>query len=347
MKTTINKSPLPLLESPRIQQLQLDKSGCKVYKIVLNAELHAVKHQQQENLMSARVVGYLLIEFYSQPDIFNDVARITLISWLTNLCEGKSQHEVIYGNGKHCRDKFLRLFRISTAQYPEPSSHPSRPSFDSLEDMITDSMDYQASMKALARDGYQCLLTGMIDRTSYINCVGLQAKAEHEKLPLGRLEVAHILNEPTTQGTNPEGDSNVNKTYFTASALGILESFGFSEFSDKFNKSEGIHEVWNLLSLEHNVHQRFDNFELWFEATEEPHCYKVCFFDELDRVSFMSKSSRLCTDPFVVDFSSKDELLPPPHPSLLALHATCARVAHMSGAAEFFDHIEWDAEEAN
>ncbi|KAF8130726.1 hypothetical protein EV363DRAFT_1450500 [Boletus edulis] len=313
MKTTITKSPLPLLESPQIQQLQLDKSGRKAYKIVLNAELHAVKHQQQENLMSARVVGYLLIEFYSQPDIFNDVARTTLISWLTNLCEGKSQHEVIYGNGKHCRDKFLRLFRISTAQYPVPSSHPSRPSFDSLEDMIRHSMgnDYQACMKA---------------------------KAEREKLPLARLEVAHILNEPTTQGNDPEGDSS--------SALAILESFGFSEFSDKFNKSEGIHEVWNLLSLEHNVHQRFDNFELWFEATEELHCYKVCFSDEQDRVSFMSKSSRLCIDSFVVDFSSKDEQLTPPHPSLLALHATCARVAHMSGATEFFDQIEWDAEEA-
>ncbi|KAF8120382.1 hypothetical protein EV363DRAFT_1190685, partial [Boletus edulis] len=232
--------------------------------------------------------------------------------------------------------------RISTAQYPVPSSHPSQPSFDSLEDMIRDSMgnDYQACMKvcALARDGYQCLLTGMIDHTSYIKCVGLQAKAEHEKLPLARLEVAHILNEPTTQGNDPEGDSS--------SALAILESFGFSEFSDKFNKSEGIHEVWNLLSLEHNVHQRFDNFELWFEATEELHCYKVCFSDEQDRVSFTSKSSRLCIDSFVVDFSSKDEQLPPPHPLLLALHATCARVAHMSGATEFFDQIEWDAEEA-
>lgn len=34
-----------------------------------------------------------------------------------------------------------------------------------------------------------------------------------------------------------------------------------------------------------------------------------------------------------------------PDSGLLALHAVCARVAHMSGAAEYFDELEWDREE--
>jgi hypothetical protein len=34
-----------------------------------------------------------------------------------------------------------------------------------------------------------------------------------------------------------------------------------------------------------------------------------------------------------------------PHPDLIALHAACARVAHMSGAAEYFDRFERDVEE--
>ena len=47
----------------------------------------------------------------------------------------------------------------------------------------------------------------------------------------------------------------------------------------------------------------------------------------------------------VVEFSSRHERVPPPDPYLLALHAVCARVAHMSGATGFFDKLGWDAEE--
>jgi hypothetical protein len=41
--------------------------------------------------------------------------------------------------------------------------------------------------------------------------------------------------------------------------------------------------------------------------------------------------------PMVVEFTSEVEGVPLPDPLLLVLHATCARVAHMSGAAGFFD----------
>ena len=47
--------------------------------------------------------------------------------------------------------------------------------------------------------------------------------------------------------------------------------------------------------------------------------------------------------PMVVELTSRFGEAPPPDPLLLALHAICARVAHMSGAAEFFN--QRDAEE--
>ena len=49
--------------------------------------------------------------------------------------------------------------------------------------------------------------------------------------------------------------------------------------------------------------------------------------------------------PMVVEFTSNYKEAPPPDPQLLALHGTCARVAHMSGAAEYFDKLDWDREE--
>ena len=49
--------------------------------------------------------------------------------------------------------------------------------------------------------------------------------------------------------------------------------------------------------------------------------------------------------PMVVEFTSEVEGVQLPDPLLLVLHATCTRGAHMSGAAEFFDQLECDAEE--
>ena len=46
-----------------------------------------------------------------------------------------------------------------------------------------------------------------------------------------------------------------------------------------------------------------------------------------------------------VTFSSNNPDARLPNPKLLALHAACARVAHMSGAAEAFDELECDVED--
>jgi len=46
-----------------------------------------------------------------------------------------------------------------------------------------------------------------------------------------------------------------------------------------------------------------------------------------------------------VTFSPDDNNARPPGPQLLALHAACAQVVRMPGAAEFFDELERDVEE--
>jgi hypothetical protein len=43
--------------------------------------------------------------------------------------------------------------------------------------------------------------------------------------------------------------------------------------------------------------------------------------------------------------SSNPTALPVPSPELLALHAACAKVAHLSGAGEYIDKLDRDAEE--
>ena len=82
-----------------------------------------------------------------------------------------------------------------------------------------------------------------------------------------------------------------------------------------------------------------------------PNRYKVCVFHESDegyihRV-FVGPKDHVDGAPMVVEFASGYQEAPPPDPQLLALHATCARVAHMSGAAQFFNQLQWDAEETD
>lgn len=48
--------------------------------------------------------------------------------------------------------------------------------------------------------------------------------------------------------------------------------------------------------------------------------------------------------PTTVKFVSADETIPLPSPQYLALHALCARVAHLSGAAEYIESFYKDME---
>ena len=62
--------------------------------------------------------------------------------------------------------------------------------------------------------------------------------------------------------------------------------------------------------------------------------------------NFLRPEPHIDGAPMVVDFTSRVENAPPPPDHrLLALHAACARVAHMSGAAQFFDQVDRDVEE--
>ena len=145
--------------------------------------------------------------------------------------------------------------------------------------------------QALARDGYRCVITGIFNKASvkrYPNLVQRNATV----LPL---ETAHIFNESMMQGIDPavredSQDKLLNKVLFyqwrsnslsysptiqtrtAAGALSILESFGFSKLTNAFKEARGVHKVWNLVTLQHDLHSLFDTLELWFEHTE-----KVCY----------------------------------------------------------------------
>lgn len=104
-----------------------------------------------------------------------------------------------------------------------------------------------------------------------------------------------------------------------------------------------------------NAHELFDGLDLWFEATVRvlrvwlgsisltsrlqnvPNTYKVCS-------SHPANLRVFSPIPTEVTFKSTDSLIPLPNAHYLKVHAACAKVAHLSGAAEYLETIldEWE-----
>jgi len=129
--------------------------------------------------------------------------------------------------------------------------------------------------------------------------------------------------------------------------MSILTLFGLEDLVETLLAKNGVHCLENLLSLDPNCHADFDNLDLWFEHTATPHRYQVCVADSVQEF-YLERFNHLESDNFgrlFVTFSRTDERQEYPHPRLLGLHAACARVAHMSGAAEAIDKVERDLED--
>ncbi|KAG7085672.1 hypothetical protein E1B28_003217 [Marasmius oreades] len=94
------------------------------------------------------------------------------------------------------------------------------------------------------------------------------------------------------------------------------------------------------MTMEFNVHDAFDRLYLWFEATEIENCYNV-----VDVMGLKPLPEKITfTRPAILSPGFHKES-PFPSPELLALHASCAKVAHLSGAGEYLDELDEDLDE--
>lgn len=51
---------------------------------------------------------------------------------------------------------------------------------------------------------------------------------------------------------------------YAASVLAVLKRFGYDV--ESLNGAK-VHSLFNIMTMEHNVHDSFDRLELWFERT--------------------------------------------------------------------------------
>ncbi|KII93031.1 hypothetical protein PLICRDRAFT_672317 [Plicaturopsis crispa FD-325 SS-3] len=188
-----------------------------------------------------------------------------------------------------------------------------------------------ASASALERDSYRCLVTGKYDALAAKRGVPL---SEIQKFGSAvNTECAHIVPASTYFNLGASDPDKASKRDYAASVLAVLQRFGYNV--DQLN-GEKVHSLFNVMTLAHDAHDLFDQWlNLWLEATDTPNCYRV----RVSKAIFEDPGRELVT------FTTSDpELLPLPSAELLALHATCANVAHLSGASEYLNKFERDVE---
>ncbi|KAK0216735.1 hypothetical protein EDD85DRAFT_798168 [Armillaria nabsnona] len=303
----------------------LDANDISAYNVCLEFENSVTSNNHA--LIHARVLGYLIIHSPSRTAL-HEVVKVI------HSCAG--DHSKLSQLGQTFIDYFIRPFKKFKGRTPASSDHPSRPSFDVLKRDLRSKIreapktHKEAKDLALVRDGFRCVVTGVYDQ----NTVGETSASLDEIGEAGTVytQCTHIV--PESPYFNVSGqDPNNTKLDYAASVSAVLKHFGYD-----VNQLSGakVHSLYNVMTMDSNVHDWFDRLGIWFEKTNAANCYKV-------QNLYPQYRRRLPTE---VTFTTSDqENLPVPSEAFLTLHAACAKVAHLSGAAEYIDKSDRDVED--
>ncbi|KAJ7939376.1 hypothetical protein B0H13DRAFT_1941134 [Mycena leptocephala] len=333
-----------------------DTDGVSAWSILLAAERVMTQETQNSQLktllVGVRVVGHFLSEFWKARGNLLIGGHRPYHTFLKQIksCEAVPSstasrkelvacYEKISDLGIHYQKHLMRVFRAHGGSLPKSSQHPSRPSMDMLMadivQQIKNADRSRPSVKrpALARDGFKCVVSGLIDLPSY--------EAFPTAFPVDvvtcNTQCCHIFSESAQDGDE--------KTDYAGAAMAILKMFDF-DFCSLLGS--GANTLHNVVTMDAELHNKWDDLAFWFEEVEgQPNTYNVV----AARPSFWTMVQRprqhvtFTVDP---DFAAEcvtQEVTPElPSRGLLAIRAAVSRVAHMSGAAEQYEIIMRDRE---
>ena len=115
--TMIAVSPLPTFDSRRVHGLNSDL--LHAYGIIIRAERFAIRQQWQENVISARVAGYLLLEFDARSEILGEQPCASIVEEVTSQHQvsGQKERDVVFEVGRQYRNKLLRACAFDYLPY--------------------------------------------------------------------------------------------------------------------------------------------------------------------------------------------------------------------------------------
>ncbi|KAF8810920.1 hypothetical protein BYT27DRAFT_7185242 [Phlegmacium glaucopus] len=295
------------------------------YKIILSLENSVRSDPDTKKLIYARILGYLLLHRPSAQ------ARLAVALEIVS-CNGET---ALLANGKIYYDLYLRAFKMAKGPILTPSQHISRPSFDTRKSMVMEMLveapqnHREAKRNGLIRDQFCCLVSGDYDMASVEKNLELQYIVDASQHLLAETNCAHIFSESTNSSISGD-NAGGSKHQYAASVWAVMDRFGYPNIVRELNGAN-IHRLQNVLTLSVEVHGKFDALKLWFEPTNKTNTYTV----QTPHTRYLRPSYK----PTVTFTTPDEDKLPVPSSEYLAIHAACAKVAHLSGAGEHIDKI--------
>ncbi|CAE6535382.1 hypothetical protein RSOLAG22IIIB_01221 [Rhizoctonia solani] len=264
-----------------------------------------------------RILGQMLIQAPS-------LEERTYVAKSINRC---ATNQAILELGRsHLRQlvEYFRRLNIFSSTSPFPVDRIQSDS------MIAASMSHaEAEKQSLIRDNYRCMLSGAVDDRAFESLPSVQAEVIATNKSVVDTQCCHILTEHACCGHVEEikyGDTLHNWT--------IAHLFG-STHKDRL-AGPGIHDLRNTLTLERGIHACFTRFLIWLEPTGKSE----------NQYALRRKNKYIYKWlPDVFEFSSTSPDLSLPDPQYLAIHAACARVVMLSGAAYYIEEFLGKADE--
>lgn len=220
------------------------------------------------------------------------------------------------------------LYRLK-AHGKTPSITPSprtgyKESVEKMASQITESArrNSQKWLKkaCLSRDGNRCVISGSFD---YDTAVKLGENHDDEI----EMELAHIIPfSVASYGTKEE--------HHTTSEIwaNLVRYFPSLETRIGFT-AESINDTRNAMTMDSILHKQFGNFRLALEPTSQENVYHI----QLYRLPSGVKKHLPSND--MVTFRSHDPRYELPSAVLLGIHATVARILHVTGKGEEAERI--------
>lgn len=229
---------------------------------------------------------------------------------------------------------------------PSPVYHAALRSTQAAHDAqdVVGTQDRLSALRGecLVRDRHRCVISRSYDQVEAVKRheqSGDDARDDDGELlvestyQFNVLEVAHILPHSLMKSTAGAPLDSPREA-----AISILNMFD----SGIRHLIEGIDidRPRNAMTLTQGLHQRFGNFDVYFEALSdsEPHTYRIDTF--LPRFLFKDPAFPVTRTLYLTD----DRNIDPPSPRLLAVHRAIAHILHLSAAGDYIDSLLEDIE---
>ncbi|KAF8908574.1 hypothetical protein CPB84DRAFT_1843468 [Gymnopilus junonius] len=287
----------------------------EAYRRVVSLEKTLEDGKDDKKLLCVRILGYLLLEAPSHE------ARLAV----ARRVRSSETDDALIDLGKWYFNHFIlpfRVIRIYNEPWPTPYMGPFCESIEDMSRVLTVETPMnrsQTTQNALVRDGFRCVVTGLYDLFSVENNAELESSFNAESQRSSGTDCASFLKNDPHQ-------------YLLSSTLWeIMDEFGYENVTEEL-RGEKTHRLENAITLSRNVHEEFNHLDLWLELTENENVYRVIAIDPKHFNASLLRSTVTCTTP-------DKEKLPLPSPSYVSIHAACAKVAQLSGAASYITKV--------